>query len=362
MRTLRRYACALSAVAMALITLQPLVQAHASTTADPTVGKGAVSASRHHAFGGGVPSVPTTGMVHVFTGGGYYMTPLPSSAPIDSRSNSWISSIQSKSIIGGIHIYFAHDTAVAKPSDKACTTNGYSYHVPSGFQTDSGGRGAIIDPTTNWAVGTVNGMSNGCLASVQDAYHVNSNGLASNVKGGTAGNTGHRGASSGRKALLPDEVFNLGVPTASLGERMQCSAPISPNTNGEPYAWPLSGGDAGSNVTYPVPEGAVIRIKPSVAIDSLKTSPEVKAVLHGLQTYGCLVVDGGSQKYFNIIFAENGNWKFPDGNTITENALAIVPFSSYEFVQTGYDPVSGSTNGGILFNCKGTPSGNKCGY
>ncbi|MBA3350068.1 MAG: Ig-like domain-containing protein, partial [Actinobacteria bacterium] len=245
-------------------------------------------------------STPTpTGSTYtpVFTNPqGYYMTKLDSSgpAPVDPGSSAWINDMLRRVTLNGVHIYFAHDTAVAKTTDKACSTNGYSYHVPAGFNTDSGGRGGIIDPATNWALGTVNGMSNGCLASVEDAYHVNSNGLAANVATGTAGNTGHRGAGSARKSVLRDELWQNGAPTSSVGMRMQCSAPIVTDVHGQPFSWPLSGGDAGGRTTEPVPEGAVIRIKRSVDVAAVKTSPEVKAVLHGLQDYGCLVVDGGS--------------------------------------------------------------------
>jgi len=125
------------------------------------------------------------------------------------------------------------------------------------------------------------------------------------------------------------------------------------DVHGQPFSWPLSGGDAGSRTTEPVPEGVVIRIKRSVDIGAVKTSPEVKAVLHGLQDYGCLVVDGGSSKYFNIIFAENDSFSFPDGNVIGENALGVVPLTSYEFVKAAYDPTAGVTHGSIEFNCRG---------
>lgn len=286
---------------------------------------------------------------------GYYMTKLDRSgpAPVDPSSSVWINDMLRRVALNGVHIYYAHDTAVAKSTDRACTTGGYSYHVPAGFNTDSGGRGGIIDPATNWALGTVNGMTNGCLASVEDAYRVDGNGLASNVVGGAAGNTGHRGAGSARKAVLRDELWQNGAPTSSVGMRMQCSAPIVPDVHGQPFSWPLSGGDAGSRTTEPVPEGVVIRIKRSVDIEAVRTSPEVKAVLHGLQDYGCLVVDGGSAKYFNIIFAENNSFSFPDGNVIGENALAVVPLTSFEFVKGAYDPTNGLTHGSIQFNCRG---------
>lgn len=322
-------------------------------------GNSSATAGRTFEVGTSTPPPPPPGdntYTPVFTDTrGYYMTPLDHSgpAPVDASSSIWINDMLRRVALNGVHIYYAHDTAVAKTTDRACTTDGYSYHVPAGFNTDSGGRGGIIDPATNWGVGTVNGMSNGCLASVEDAYRVNSNGLASNVVGGSAGNKGHRGAGSVRKAVLRDELWQNGSPTSTVGMRMQCSAPIVADVHGQPFSWPLSGGDAGSRTTEPVPEGVVIRIKRSVDIGAVKTSPEVKAVLHGLQDFGCLVVDGGSSKYFNIIFAENDSFSFPDGNVIGENALGVVPLTSYEFVKAAYDPTAGLTHGSIEFNCRG---------
>ena len=285
---------------------------------------------------------------------GYYRARI-TNAPVDPQSDFWINSIISRLGAGfnEVHLYFSHPTYLTDSSDPPCTTNGYNYHLPQGATADARGRAAVIDYSTGWGLGTTSGIRNGCLSTVDDAYRVASNGLAEKVIDGTIGNIGHRGAGSARKALVPMELYNNGAPTFEVSERMQCAAPIVPNVHGQPWVWPMYGGDAGTNVTYPVPQGAVLRLKSSVNVDALNVNPEVKAIFRGLQDYGCLVVDGGAERKFNLAVAENYSWTFPDGNTITEHSLSAVPFSSYEFIKAGYDPVDGQINGQIQYNCTG---------
>jgi hypothetical protein len=91
--------------------------------------------------------------------------------------------------------------------------------------------------------------------------------------------------------------------------------------------------DSESGKTGVVPEGAVIRIRPSVNLDALHLSRAAHVIARALQRFGAVVGDNSGQ----------GNSMKLQGNTswsgiLNKDSLRKIPWSDYVFVKGGYRP------------------------
>lgn len=302
---------------------------------------------------------------------GYYAVPIDHSgpAPVAPDSAAWKKEALSRANGDSMDLGFAtsgnrRPVWVGKSTDKICNypAQKVSIHVPSNAYLTATGKAVFLDYGTDWAAGFGGGrggsLNGRCPTDIDDYYHISSSGLDQSVVHGVPGNRGHRGASTGRKLLYYDELWQNSAPTQTVTRRLQCSAPIRANALGlgQPWAWPMSGGDAGSLVTYPFPQGNVLRIRANLDIEAVPDLNEVEeSIARGLQTYGCMVPDGGQESGFNIVTQRNapgqpitGPWKFPNGDVVDENSLSPISFATdWVFVKPGYDPQDGLTHGKI---------------
>jgi hypothetical protein len=187
-----------------------------------------------------------------------------------------------------------------------------------------------------------------------DSYGLSSNGLAGTAAGADdANNFGHRGVSSATRAIRLDEI-----QAGAINHRLECfwwaTAPS--------HYWPMVGHE--NNKGGIVPEGIVIRIKPTVNLATKGLSPAAKIVATALQQYGCIVGDNsGSGNRLKL--EENVDWT----GILDTDSLQPLPWSDWEFVQGGAapqgqpvvvpnspPPPKGGSSGGVTTSSGGTTS------
>jgi hypothetical protein len=93
----------------------------------------------------------------------------------------------------------------------------------------------------------------------------------------------------------------------------------------------MTGSESGNNGV--VPEGTVIRIKPSVNLKAKKLSKSAYVVARALQRYGAVVGDnsGGGN---SLKVQANANWR----GLLHKNSLRSIKWSDYVFIKGGYRP------------------------
>jgi hypothetical protein len=164
-------------------------------------------------------------------------------------------------------------------------------------------------------------------------YYLSSNGLhGSLAQSDDQRNFGHRGVPGAIHAVRWDEI-----QAGSIDHVLK----IAVNTASANYAFPMVGSDGSTEEPYAPPEGARIRIKPSVDLNKLNLSPAARVVARALQTYGAVVGDqtGGEVmlKVENTVMEGRG-WVW--NGVLNVDSLRAIPLDSYEFVKLGYNPAT----------------------
>jgi hypothetical protein len=277
-----------------------------------------------------------------FSDNSYWNTPFESSAPIDSNSSTYIADSENtantqdyvKLTIGsyGEPIYFADGSDPLY----TITASGHTVkvHIPNGATPASGSDGqmTVYDRANGYnrevglhGVVITNGQY---TADGMDSYSLSSNGLEGSASGADdSSNFGHRGVPSAVRAVRLDEI-----QAGAINHRLECfwwaTAPS--------HYWPMVGHE--NNKGGVVPEGIVVRIKPSVNLTSKGLSSAAEIVATALQKYGCIVGDNsGSGNRLKL--QENVDWT----GILNANSLQNIPWSDWEFVKGGAMPQGDST-------------------
>ena len=95
--------------------------------------------------------------------------------------------------------------------------------------------------------------------------------------------------------------------------------------------FPMTGSESGKSGV--VPEGAVIRIKPSVNLKARSLSPAAYVIARALQKYGAVVGDNSGQGN-SMKLQGNTNWS----GILNKDSLRSIPWSDFVFVKGGYRP------------------------
>jgi hypothetical protein len=283
-----------------------------------------------------------------FTASSYWNTKLSPTAPVDMNSSAYIEDSRDPSHTQGyLRLTGAPDTSQsyttpvywARPTDPLYTLtprrNGepVRVHIPEHATPASGGDAqmTIIDLSLDQVVG-VNGASyhpgrNRWTVGSTDRYMISSNGLSKQVPGhDDERNFGHRGVPASARVVRVDEVRG-----GRIDHRLECywwaTAPA--------HHWPLSGHETGKGGL--VPEGIVIRIKPSVDLTERGLSSPALVIARALQDYGCLIGDNSGSGNRLKLERDEAAWRRLG---LTYDALASLPWVDWEFVTTGYDPGS----------------------
>ena len=284
-----------------------------------------------------------------FRASSYWNTKLPPAAPVDMHSPAYLEDSRDPRhtqdylrLTGAPGTSQSYTTPVywAQPSDPLYTItprrNGepVQVHIPK-RATPARGSDAqmtIIDLSLDQVVG-LNGASyrasrDRWTVGSTDRYIISSNGLGRDVPGHDDDrNFGHRGVPASARVVRVDEVR-----AGRIDHRLECywwaTAPA--------HHWPLSGHETGKGGL--VPEGMVIRIRPSVDLSQRRLSTAALVIARALQDYGCLIGDNSGSGNRLKLERDEAAWR---GLGVTHDALAAIPWSDWEFVAAGYDPGSG---------------------
>jgi hypothetical protein len=275
-----------------------------------------------------------------FTAGSYWNTPIPASAPIDSRSDRWITWLANNNptpdVMAGGHdgwahpIYFAHDTdpLVTMSPTKYLTSMRVRFRLPRDAKPSTGSDSemSIIDRTTNQDVhlhGFARRSDGTPTCQGMARYWLNSNGLA-DAAGGPKGNIGHRGVPGYEHGFRKAEIA-----AGAIRRRLKFSIP---QTAGQHY-WPMTQDQGHTGV---IPEGVVMRIKPGIDVAS-RVSGGCLVLARACQRYGILVGDSSGNRT-TIKGQADVDWtKF--GMPGDYHALRAFPIArDWQFVKAGFRP------------------------
>lgn len=296
-----------------------------------------IQTAAHGASGADATAPKALSGTRPFTAGAYWNTRL-GNAPLSPYSAAWIRDAVAHSgthlnlVLGdwGMPVYrsSASDPLVQ------LTSGGHTvrFHIPTGARPMSANDAAltVIDPTTNQVVGLFGAHVSGGKWSVSglSRYRYSSNGIAGGLPGGRKANFGHRGIPASVPAVTKAEI-RRGAIRHRLEIYWHETAAATPE--GPSAYFPMTGSESGK--TGVVPEGAVIRIKPSVDLKQLHLSRAAYVIARALQKYGAVVGDNSGQ----------GNSLKLQGNTswtgiLNKDSLKSISWSDFVFVKGGYRP------------------------
>jgi hypothetical protein len=159
-------------------------------------------------------------------------------------------------------------------------------------------------------------------------YGYQSNGIAGGLPGGRRANFGHRGLPGSVRAVTKAEIQR-----GKIRHRLEVYwwETASSTPEGPSAYFPMTGSESGK--TGIVPEGAVIRLKPSVDLDTLHLSPSARVIARALQKYGAVVGDNSGTGN-NLKLQAGVNWT----GLLNKDSLKNIPWSDFVFVKGGYRP------------------------
>ncbi len=282
--------------------------------------------------------VYATSAYRAFSTNGYWNTPFETNAPIDPNSAYYIADSQDpthsqnylKFTVGNS---FAEPIYFASGADPLYSitvgSNTVQVHIPAGATPASGSDAqmTVYDLTSgyNKVVGLhgstyTNGQFN---ANGIDSYSLSSNGLEGSAAGADdTSNFGHRGVSSATRAVRLDEI-----QAGAINHRIECFWWATAAA----HYWPMVGHE--NNKGGNVPEGIVIRIKPSLDLNTMGLSSAARIVATALQQYGCIVGDNsGSGNRLKL--QANVDWT----GILNTDSLQPLTWNNWEFVQGGATP------------------------
>ncbi|HYN36257.1 MAG TPA: hypothetical protein VEV82_04705, partial [Actinomycetota bacterium] len=232
------------------------------------------------------------------------------------------------------------------PSDPVYNVVATRYTLPIEFASVRIPMAARV-PATSDAQMTIYDMEKGAVYKLQKAsynattdkwsagggsyYYLASNGLhGSLTDSNDRRNSGHRGNPPSLHAVRWDEL-----QSGSINHMLK----IAVNTANQDHVWPMVGSDGDSTNPSSPPQGARLRIKPSVDLSKLGLSPPALVIARALQDYGAIVGDssGGpaALKVENTVLEGRG-WLW--NGVLSANSLQAIPFEMFEVVKLGYKP------------------------
>jgi hypothetical protein len=301
------------------------------------------SGSGGSGVGSGSPeSSASVGTVRSFRSTSYWNTPL-GKAPRDPNSKRYIRDAQVRAhtqnylqlVLGdwGIPTYRSdsHDPVyVIRPASGPRIR----VHIPAHARPmpTSDAALAVTDAATHQVVclggAHFNAAKHVWTARTVSRYWSTSKGIAQGLPGGTRGNLGHRGIPSSVQVVTKREI-RRGVIRHRLEIYWWETATRTPE--GREAYFPMTGSESPSSGT--VPEGIVIRIRPSVDLSTKHLSPAALTIARALQRYGAVIGDNSGTGN-NMKLQANTRWS----GILGKDSLRSIPWSDYVFVKGGYRP------------------------
>ena len=288
-----------------------------------------------------------------FTASSYWNTPLPADAPADPGSARMIEWLKRDSHPDYVRLAGLKASGVwgqpifwAQEGDPAYDVRATKYALPAEFASLRIPQGARPDPTSD-AEFAVYDLGRGYVAQLWAAqydpsadrwsagggaiHYLASNGLDrawTQFPDTDPRNRGHRGVPAPVMAVRLDEIQAGAIPHVLK---------LAVNTTKAAHVFPMTGDEQGTTANDAPPEGARIRIKPSVDLARRDLSPAARVIATALQQYGAVIGDqsGGpiNLKVQNTV--AEGRGPLWDG-VLSEAALASIPLDDYEIVMLGY--------------------------
>jgi hypothetical protein len=285
------------------------------------------------------PDVPSPAF-RAFNAVSYWNTPMPATAPVDPQSNVWIADSLDgantqpflrlpalREAGGGVPIY---DASATDPVHRICANikaTCFDIHIPA-EAAPANTRDSILqvwDRSTDQVLGMHKATRNadGTFSHEGiDRWFLSSEGLDEKLPNSTPGNFGHRGLPAPVRVVRLDEVL-----AGKIQHRLSCFW----HATSEQVYWPMVQYETGK--TGIVPEGVVIRIKPSVNLSAKPLTPGALVIARALKDYGCTIGDNSGSG--NTLALEQADWSSLLGGP---DALSSIPFNEWEFIKAGYNP------------------------
>jgi hypothetical protein len=287
-----------------------------------------------------------------FTETSYWNTPLPMDAPTDPNSDRIIAFLKRDnaedhiSLAGaGLGGQWGNPIYVAEPGDPTYSVvNTCADRQPPEFRSVRIPRGAAPDPTSDASM-TVYDLDRGIvygffrtdyeprasrwLSCGGTVYYLESNGLDGILpQSDNHRNFGHRGLPPSVFAVRHDEI-----QTGSIDHVLK----IAVNHTKCESVFPMTDDECGTRARNAPPEGARIRLKPSIDLSKMGLSRPVLIIARALQRYGAIIGDqsgeGAQLKLQNTVAEGRGQlWR----GVLQEDSLSVFSFSDYQIVQLGY--------------------------
>jgi hypothetical protein len=281
--------------------------------------------------------------VRAFSDASWWNIPL-GSAPVDPRSAAYIQDSQSAAhtqnyvnlTVGnwGMPIYQAVSTDPLYTINPSSSGPTVVIHIPAAAtqQPTSDGEIAIVDPSTNQSVGlwkaSFNSATHRWASAGASRYLLSSTGIQQSLPGGTPGNDGHRGVPSAVRAVQKSEITS-----GAINHRLEIYwwATAGRTPQGASAYFPMNSSEQGKGGI--VPEGIVVRIKPSVNLATKGLSPAALVIATALQKYGAVVGDNSGSGN-NLKVQSNADWS----GVLNATSLKSLSWNDYEFVRGGFTP------------------------
>lgn len=229
-----------------------------------------------------------------FTTSSPFRTSIPDNAAIDPNSTAMIArasrenSVYASMAEFGIPIYQAESTTPRYAVTCTitwwgpCPFDGHLIPIPTDARPQTGSDGAlvvVVDDTSGlvfefWQAEFANGQWTASFGAVNDLY-----------------GSGWGGASTGSGASRLAGVIT--VDEIEQGEIQHALAIQTDNVCAGIFRTPAIKTDGTSLRTDCIPEGARLRLDPTIDLDALDLAPAVRTVARAMQVYGGYVVDAG---------------------------------------------------------------------
>jgi hypothetical protein len=263
--------------------------------------------------------------------------PLPTGAPVDPASDAFISELKSFDP-HGIHPRLV-DTAWAEPiywaanGDPEYTVSGFSFPIripanaspaatrDSQLTVFDVGRGYVMKLHRADFDGT------GWTATGGSLYYLASNGLIGRLpESDDVRNHGHRGFPPAIHAVRWDEV-QAGEIAHVVKVAIRQTAPE--------HVYPAGGDERGNGI---IPEGAMLRIRPSIDLASRGLSDAARVIATAMQRYGMVVGDQSGVPFalkLENLSVEGKQERWSDVE-IGNDSLSAISFDDLECIRLGY--------------------------
>jgi hypothetical protein len=277
-----------------------------------------------------------------FKDSSYWNTPL-GKAPVDRYSRKYIRDSQKKAhtqnylkLVKGEWGMPHYSAKPRHPLYRINPGNGPTFrvHIPKRARPMPTNDAAltVIDRSTNQVISLQGAQyhrsTNRWTADGASRYWLSSNGIHEDLRGGTNGNEGHRGLPGSIRMVTKREIKR-----GAIRHRLEVYwwETASRTPQGRDAYFPMSGSESGKNGV--VPEGIVIRIRPSVNLKERNLSPAAMVIAKALKRYGAVVGDNSGSGN-NLKLQANTDWS----GILHQDSLRALKWRDFVFVKGGYRP------------------------